>query len=242
MRRVDQLLSSLGYCSRKEAQALCDAGRVLVGSERLRDASRRVEPTDVKLDDAPLEFPGGLLVLLHKPVGVVCSHDSREGQRIYDLLPERWQGRDPKVTSIGRLDKETSGLLLVTDQGPLVQRLTSPKHHVEKTYVATLDQDPPEAVVRAFAEGVPLKEEQGELVKTLPATLKRLGDRRAEVTIREGKYHQVRRMFAAHGLHVEALVRTRFGEWHLGQLPSGQWRALQWPSSSKASDPEVPGA
>lgn len=226
VRRIDQLLSSLGYCSRKEAQALCDEGRVRVGDEVVEDASRRVEPGQVRLDDEPLEFPDGLLVLFHKPVGVVCSHDSREGQRVYDLLPEQWQRRDPKVTSVGRLDKDTSGLLLITDQGALVQRLTSPKHHVEKTYVATLDAEPTEAVVRAFAEGVPLKEEGGELVRTLPATLELLGDRRAEVTIREGKYHQVRRMFAAHGLHVVALERTRFGDWELGGLAPGQWRAL----------------
>jgi 16S rRNA pseudouridine516 synthase len=242
MRRVDQLLSSLGYCSRKEAQGLCDEGRVRVGEQRLDDASRRVEPSLVLLDDEPLEFPDGLLVLLHKPAGVVCSHDSREGERIYDLLPARWMDRDPKVTSIGRLDKETSGLLVITDQGALVQKLTSPRHHIEKTYVATLDADPSPAVVQAFAEGVPLKEEGGELIKTLPATLTLLGNKRAEVTLHEGKYHQVRRMFAAHGLHVEALVRTRFGEWTLAELSVGEWRATQLSSSSKGSGAATPGA
>src|SRR4051812_36944805 len=115
MRRLDQLLSSLGYCSRKEAQVLCDEGRVKLAGELLDEASLRVDPAQVLLDDEPLEFPDGLLVMLNKPVGMVCSHDSSEGPRVYDLLPERWQQRDPKVTTVGRLDKETSGLLLITD-------------------------------------------------------------------------------------------------------------------------------
>lgn len=225
MRRVDQLLSSLGYCTRKEAQRLCDAGRVTVGEGACDDASRRVDPDEVRLDGAPLEFPRGLLVMLHKPVGRVCTHDSREGALIYELLPPRWLQRDPKVTTIGRLDKDTSGLLLVTDQGALVQRLTSPKHHVDKTYEVTLDAEPGDELVAAFTRGVELKE-GGERETTLPATLKLLGDRRAEVTVREGRYHQVRRMFAAYGLHVVALHRTRFGEWELGDLPEGSWRAL----------------
>lgn len=244
MRRLDQLLSSLGYCSRKEAQALCDEGRVTVGGVVWGDASRRVWPEQVLLDEAPLEFPEGLLVMLHKPVGLVCSHDSREGPRVYDLLPARWQRRDPKVTTIGRLDKDTSGLLLLTDQGPLVQRLTSPKHHVEKVYVATLDKEPTLAMIAAFSRGLELSE-GGERCPVRPAVLRALGGKRAEVTLNEGKYHQVRRMFAAVGAHVEALERVRFGEWALGELPAGQWRALSLPqmvgSSSKASSTDVPG-
>ncbi|MFO0599901.1 MAG: pseudouridine synthase [Myxococcaceae bacterium] len=227
MKRLDQLLSSLGYGSRKEAQRWCADGRVTVDGAEVDDASVRVEGASVRLDGQPLEFPDGLLVLFHKPVGVVCTHDSREGQRIYDLLPARWQLRDPKVTSVGRLDKDTSGLLLVTDQGPLVQRLTSPKHHVAKTYVATLDAPVPPSLVAVFAGGVDLREEGGALVRTEPATLEVLGERRAQVTVREGRYHQVRRMFAAHGLHVTALHRTRFGALSLDDaLAPGAWRAL----------------
>ncbi len=225
MRRLDQLLSSLGYCSRKEAQALCDEGRVKVAGDPLGDASRRVDSSQVLLDGEPLEFPDGLLVMLNKPVGLVCSHDSSEGPRVYDLLPERWQRRDPKVTSIGRLDKDTSGLLLFTDQGQLVQRLTSPRHHVDKVYVATLDREPTPEMISAFARGLELKE-GNERVESLPAGLKPLGAKRAEVTLREGKYHQVRRMFAAMGAQVEALERTRFGEWTLGDLAPGQWREV----------------
>ncbi len=229
MRRIDQLLSSLGYCSRREAQQVCREGRLTVGGQVISDSSQKVDPQQVCLDEEPLEFPEGLLVLLNKPAGVVCTHDSREGQRVYDLLPERWQQRDPKVTTIGRLDKETSGLLLVTDQGPLVQRYTSPKHQVEKTYLATLDREPGPELIAAFAAGVELKEFD-KLERTLPATLTLPGGTRAEVTVREGKYHQVRRMFAAHGLHVEALERTRFGSWTLGDLKPGAWVAVPLPA------------
>ena len=226
MRRLDQLLSSLGYCSRKEAQVWCDEGRVTLDDGTvLDDASRRVEGTRVRLDAEPLEFADGLLVMLNKPVGVVCSHDSAEGKRVYDLVPERWLRRDPKVTTVGRLDKDTSGLLLLTDDGQLVQRLTSPRHHVEKVYVASLDRDVTQEMIDAFAKGVGLIEGT-EPVLTLPATLKAVGPRQAEVTLREGKYHQVRRMFAAVGAHVEALHRTRVGQWTLGELKSGQWLPL----------------
>lgn len=226
MRRVDQLLSSLGYCSRKEAQQWCDAGRVKLGDEVVDDAGRRVDPEQVRLDDAPLDFPGGLTVLFHKPVGLVCTHDSREGQRIYDVLPPRWLLRSPQVTSVGRLDKDTSGLLVITDDGPLVQRMTSPKHHVEKVYEATLDGEVTQAIIDGFARGVALRE-FAETVTTQPARLRVLPDGRAEVTVREGRYHQVRRMFAAHGLHVTALHRTRFGPWSLGALAPGEWRDAQ---------------
>ena len=109
-----------------------------------------------------------------------------------------------------------------------MQRLTSPKHHVDKTYVVTLDAEPGDELISAFTRGVELKE-GGERETTLPATLRLLGDRRAEVTVREGRYHQVRRMFAAYGLHVVALHRTRFGEWELGDLPEGHWHELPLP-------------
>ncbi|MCC6336428.1 MAG: rRNA pseudouridine synthase [Myxococcales bacterium] len=225
-RRVDQLLSSLGYCSRKEARALCEAGRVTVDGVALDDVSARVVPTKVLLDGAPLDFPDGLFVMMHKPTGLVCSHDSRDGARIYDVLPEPWLRRDPRVNTIGRLDKDTSGLILLTDVGALVQRFTSPKHRVDKVYEATLDGTPDPQVIAAFAKGVALDGEEGV---TLPARLEVLGERLAQVTVREGKYHQVRRMFAACGLHVAALKRTRFGDYSLEELPEGEWRPLPVP-------------
>ncbi|HEX2099350.1 MAG TPA: S4 domain-containing protein, partial [Candidatus Synoicihabitans sp.] len=126
MRRIDQWLANLGYCSRREARGWLNAGRVTVRGKRADDPGAKVAASDVRVDGEPLDHPEGLLLLLHKPLGLVCSHDPREGPNVYDLLPARWRQRNPVVTSVGRLDKETSGLLLLTDQSELVHRLTSP--------------------------------------------------------------------------------------------------------------------
>ena len=160
----------------------------------------------------------------HKPLGLVCSHDGSEGPSIYTQLPERWRRRNPTVTSIGRLDKETSGLLLVTDQSALVHRLTSPKHKVPKVYRATLDREIPPNLAGRFASGT--LQLEGEEKPCAPAELTILSPREADLTLIEGRYHQVRRMFAAAGLTVLTLHRTRFGSLELGDLPPGQWREL----------------
>src|SRR5687767_10408911 len=116
MRRLDQLLSNLGYCTRREARAWVADRRVMVRGETAGNVAQKAARADVRIDGAPLDHPDGLLLLLNKPVGLVCSHDEREGKSVYSLLPERWRRRNPIVTSIGRLDKDTSGLLLLTDQ------------------------------------------------------------------------------------------------------------------------------
>jgi 16S rRNA pseudouridine516 synthase len=224
MRRLDQLLANLGYCSRREARTWVADGRVTVQGAVADDFGAKADPADVRVDGEPLDHPGGLLLLLHKPVGLVCSHDGREGPDIYSLLPERWRRRNPPVTSIGRLDKDTSGLLLLTDLSPLVHRLTSPKHKVPKVYRATLDREPAPGLAELFASGT-LRLDQ-EDTPCAPATLKMLGPREAELTLTEGRYHQVRRMFAATGSTVLALHRARFGDLELGALPAGQWREL----------------
>jgi 16S rRNA pseudouridine516 synthase len=161
---------------------------------------------------------------VHKPVGLVCSHDEREGPNVYSLLPERWRQRNPAVTAIGRLDKDTSGLLLLTDLSPLVHRLTSPRHKVPKVYRATLDRDLAPDLAERFASATLLLE--GEAEPCAPAAFKRLGPREAELTLTEGRYHQVRRMFAATGSTVLTLHRSQFGDLELGDLPAGQWREL----------------
>jgi 16S rRNA pseudouridine516 synthase len=165
-----------------------------------------------------------LLLLLHKPTGLVCSHDAGEGPSIYSLLPDRWRQRNPVVTSIGRLDKDTSGLLLLTDQSPLVHRLTSPKHKVPKVYRATVDHDLSPDLVPLFASGTLML--TGEKEPCAPAELRILTPREAEITLTEGRYRQVRRMFSAHGASVLTLHRERFGPLELGDLPAGQWREL----------------
>lgn len=224
MRRLDQFLANLGYCSRRGARDLLAAGAVTVRGETADDPAAKTDAADVRVDGAPLDHPDGLLLLLHKPTGLVCSHGEREGPSIYSLLPERWRRRNPPVTSVGRLDKDTSGLLLLTDQSPLVHRLTSPKHKVPKVYRAMVNHDLAPELVALFASGTLVLD--GEAAPCAPAELKIMAPREAELTLTEGKYHQVRRMFAARGATVLALHRTQFGELSLGDLPAGTWREL----------------
>lgn len=224
MRRLDQFLANLGYCSRREARAWIDDGRVTVRGTIATDPAKRAAAAEVRVDGEPLDHPDGLLLLLHKPVGLVCSHDEREGPSVYSLLPERWRRRNPVVTSVGRLDKETSGLLLLTDQSPLVHRLTSPKGKVPKVYRATVDRDLSPDLAPLFASGTLLL--PGETEPCAPAHLRLVTLLEAEVTLTEGRYHQVRRMFAAGGATVVRLHRERLGALELGELPPGHWRAL----------------
>jgi len=224
MRRLDQLLANLGYCSRREARDWIARGAVTVRGEVADDFSTKVHPDEVRVDGAPLDHPDELLLVLHKPTGLVCSHDEREGPNVYSLLPERWRRRNPAVVSVGRLDKDTSGLLLLTDQSPLVHRLTSPKHKVPKVYRAAVDRDLTPELVALFADGTLLLE--GDPAPCAPAELRILSPRDAEVTLTEGRYHQVRRMFAACGTTVLALHREKFGALALGDLPAGAWREL----------------
>lgn len=224
MRRLDQLLSSLGYCSRREAAAFVRAGRVKQGDVVLTKADQRIDPHQISIDGEPAEAPDGLLAMLHKPIGYVCSHSEGEGSTIYELLPSRWTQRNPAVTSIGRLDKDTSGLLLVTDLGPLVHHYTSPKADVEKAYVAEVDRDLDPALIAIFAAGDLIL--RGEDKPCLPARLEIISPRTGRLIITEGRYHQVRRMFASQGWHVDKLHRERFGQYELGNLPSGSWQPL----------------
>ena len=224
MRRLDQLLANLGYCSRREARDWIRSGRVTVRGKVVDDFGAKADSAEVRLDGEPLDHPDGLLLLLHKPVGLVCSHDEREGPNVYSLLPPRWQARNPLVTSIGRLDKDTSGLLLLTDQSELGHRLTSPQHKVPKVYHATLATDLPAGLAALFATGTLVLD--GEDAPCAPAELNILGPREAALTLTEGRYHQVRRMFASQGCEVLTLHRPRFGPLDLGDLPAGQWREL----------------
>ena len=218
--RVDRLLSNLGYGSRREMHALVDAGRVILDGQALTDANARIGigpdlPARMTVMGKPIDPPPPMIVLMHKPLGVVCSH-KEAGERVYDLLPARWQVRDPVLSTVGRLDKDTSGLLLITDDGAFLHRVISPKKHVAKRYVATLDRPLSGEEAALFASGTLMLE--GEDKPLLPARLEVLGPNEARLTIEEGRYHQVRRMFAAMGNHVTALHRDRIGG--LGDRPA----------------------
>lgn len=222
--RLDALLSRCGYCSRSEARAWVRAGRVLVAGETATATDQKARPTDVLVDGAPLEHPAGILALLHKPAGCVCSRDEREGPTVFDLLPARWSRRHPPVTTIGRLDKDTTGALLITDLGERVQRWTSPRHKVPKVYEVEVDGELRPELVALFAAGT--MQLDGEPKPCLPATLHITGARTTRLELVEGRYHQVKRMFASQGLTVTRLHRARFGGFTLDGLAPGEWRLL----------------
>ena len=222
--RIDQMLSRHGYCSRGESRGWLKAGRVRIGDLIAKDPSEKVLLADLRIDGEPVDHPEGILVMLHKPAGLVCSRDEREGANVFSLLPERWSRRNPPITSVGRLDKETTGLLLITDRGELVQRWTSPRHKVTKRYEVLVDQDLTPELIPLFASGTLRLPDESD--PCLPATLTLTGTRTASLDLIEGRYHQVRRMFASQGFRVESLHRSRFGALDLGDLPPGQWRAV----------------
>lgn len=223
--RLDKLLSSLGYCVRKEVAYLIREG-IITHTENLPlKPDTKVLHEDIRFEGEPLDPPQGVVILMNKPVGYVCSHDDGEGRIVYDLLPERWRLRDPKISTVGRLDKDTSGLLLLTDDGALLHCLTSPKHKVPKVYEATLDRPLKGDEAEIFASGTLML--NGEKTPCLPAKLTIIDDTHVTLEIIEGRYHQVRRMFAAVGNHVTALNRTSFGELTLGDLKEGGYQLLE---------------
>ena len=176
------------------------------------------------VDGEPLDPPPGLALMMNKPLGVTCSHKEL-GPLVYSLLPERWRAREPAISTVGRLDKDTSGLLLMTDDGALLHKIISPRSNVSKRYDVTLDRPLRGDEVKMFAAGTLMLE--GEDKPLLPAHMEIASDRRAFVTITEGRYHQVRRMFAAVGNHVNALHRDRVGGLALpDDLKSGEYRIL----------------
>ena len=233
--RLDKLLANLGYGSRREVQSMVAAGQVTLDGAEVEAADVKVDPTPdlparLKIRGAPVDPPPGLILMLHKPLGAVCSH-KEDGALVYELLPERWRRRDPTISTVGRLDKETSGLLLMTDDGALLHRIIAPRSHVSKRYRV---EHPPHLMLAR-----PLSGEEGAIFASghlkleaddkplLPARLEPLGPSQAHLTIDEGRYHQVRRMFAAVGNHVETLHRDRIGGLDLpADLSPGQHRML----------------
>jgi 16S rRNA pseudouridine516 synthase len=223
-RRLDQILSHYGYCSRSEARLLVKGGRVTVNGQPAKTAEQKADPTTVQVDGKPIEAPEGLLAVFYKPSGYVCSHDEREGPNIYGILPPQWSRRNPPVTSVGRLDKDTTGILLVTDDGSLVQRWTSPRHKVPKIYDVTVDKDISPRLSEVFASGTLLLHDEDK--PCAPAKLEMVDPRTARLELTEGKYHQVKRMFGDQGYQVLTLHRSRFGEFDLSGLNPGEWRVL----------------
>ena len=221
--KLVRLIANLGYGSRKDVALMFREGRITDAEGEVLYADDKVDHDVIRIDGKPLDPPAGLALMLNKPVGYTCSTKD-VGRLIYDLLPSRFRHRSPLLSSVGRLDRDTSGLLLMTDDGQLLHRIVSPKAHLPKVYEATLAHDLRGDEGDVFASGTLMLE--SETTPLAPAVLEVLDPRHARLTLTEGRYHQVRRMFAAVGNHVEALHRSRIGGLSLGDLPSGQWRTL----------------
>ena len=216
-------IANLGYGSRRQVEWMFREGRITDADGEVLYADDRVEHARVRLDGEALDPAPGLVLMLHKPVGYTCSTRDA-GRLVYDLLPPRFRMRSPIVSPVGRLDRDTSGLLLMTDDGALLHRIIAPKSRLPKVYEATLARDLRGDEAAIFASGGLMLE--AETAPLLPAQLQVLAPRRARLVLHEGRYHQVRRMFAAVGNHVEALHRSRVGGMALDGLEAGDWRLL----------------
>lgn len=221
--KLVKLLANLGYGSRKDVTVMLRNGWVTRADGSELGADDAAAHDDIRIDDEPLDPAQGMVLMLHKPVGYTCSTKDT-GRLIYDLLPPRFRLRNPVLSSVGRLDRDTSGLLLMTDDGALLHTITSPKAELPKVYRAALASDLRGDEAQVFGSGTLLLE--SETQPLAPAGLLAITPRLAEITMVEGRYHQVRRMFAAVGNHVEALHRVSIGGLGLGDLEPGQWRLM----------------
>ncbi len=219
MERLDKFLTDSGVGSRSQVKLLIKAGRVTVDGTAVRDGGRKIDPSqEICLDGVRLGGKERLVAMLNKPAGYVTSTEDPRDPTVMELLPLELQSLKP----VGRLDKATEGLLLFTNDGDLLHRLISPKKEVPKIYYARHEGTATAGDVAAFANGLTLRD--GTLC--LPAELEPIGPGESLITVREGKYHQVRRMMAARGMHVEYLERRQEGGLVLGGLPRGQVRIL----------------
>ena len=222
MERLDKFLCASGAGTRSQVKAILKSGRVTVDGVPEKDGSRKVDPQTqrVALDGEILGGKQRLVVMLNKPAGFVTATEDARQDTVMELLPQAWAHQDLKP--VGRLDKDTEGLLLFTNDGDLLHRLIAPKKEVPKVYYARHEGQAGESDVAAFASGLTLRD--GTLCR--PAALEPLGAGESLITVCEGKYHQVRRMMASRGMTVTYLERRQEGALSLGDLPRGQARAL----------------
>ena len=220
MIRLDKLLSHAGFGSRTQVKELIKKGRVALDGAVCRDSSRNVELEAVTVDGKPVHVASSYHLMMYKPSGVVTAADDPKQKTVRDLLPEKYLKNG--CMPVGRLDKDTTGLLILTTDGELAHRLISPKRHVQKIYEAATREVLKQEDVSAFEKGIPLKD-----FTALPASLEIVEEHFARVMVFEGKYHQVKRMAAAIGLRVLNLKRVRIGNLELDpDLESGEAREL----------------
>ena len=221
--KLVKLLANLGYGSRKDVTRLIRNGWLTRRDGSTVGLDDDYVHDDLLVDDEPIDPPQGVLILLNKPIGYTCSTKD-PGRVVYDLLPERFRYRNPVLSTVGRLDRDTSGLLMLTDDGQLLHRIISPKAELPKVYEVELAEDLRGDEAALFATGTLLLE--SETTPLAPAVMETIDARHARLTLIEGRYHQVRRMFAATGNRVLSLHRSRTGQLDLEGLEPGQWRIV----------------
>ncbi|EBF5147863.1 rRNA pseudouridine synthase [Listeria monocytogenes] len=221
--RLDKLLSHTGFGSRKEVKPLLKSGAVVVNGTIQKDSKTQVNPdkNQITVHGTPVVYQEFVYFMLHKPQNVVSATEDNVSETVIDLLAQEDTLTDP--FPVGRLDKDTEGLLIITNDGTLAHKLLSPKKHIDKTYYAKIDGDVTAEDVEAFAAGIEL--DDGYTCK--PARLEIITPNEIKVTIQEGKFHQVKRMFAARGKSVSYLKRISMGNLQLDEsLALGEYRPL----------------
>lgn len=221
--RLDKILSDAGVATRSEVKLMLKLGRITVNGAIVRDGSEKFESEalEIAIDGARINSAKNRYFLLHKPLGVITASSDREQKTVLDLFPQEIKRLG--VFAVGRLDKDSSGLLIITNDGDYSHRVISPKKHVNKVYLAEVDADLEDADIARFKAGITL----ADGTNCLPATLEIYDKRHCRVTICEGKYHQVRRMLAACGKHVVTLHRESIGKLKLDEtLAAGEFLEL----------------
>lgn len=222
MERLDKFLCDSGAGTRSQVKQILKTGRISVDGKPEKDGSRKIDPgrNQVTLDGTPMGGKRRLVVLMNKPAGFITATEDPSDKTVMELLPEKLRHLDLKP--VGRLDKETEGLLLFTNDGGLLHRLISPKKEVPKVYYARHEGQADQEDVDAFAQGLTLRDG----TRCLSARLTPLGQGESEITVCEGKYHQVRRMMASRNMTVTYLERIREGGLSLEGVERGQCRCL----------------
>ena len=222
MERIDKIIASQGLYSRSDVKYMVNRKRITIDGKIITSASQKadVDKNEILLDGKPFVVKKQIYLMLNKPKGYVSATEDKKQQTVLELVPAELKGRD--LFPAGRLDKDTTGLMIITDDGMLAHNILSPKKHVQKIYRVELDIPVTEEMQKGFAEGVELNDGVCK-----DAKLVILGEKTAEVTLREGRYHQIKRMFGCYGAKVVELHRLAMGELYLpDELPEGECREL----------------
>jgi 16S rRNA pseudouridine516 synthase len=218
--RLDKFLANQGFGSRKDAKKFIKDKRIKINEVFAKKPEDNINPLvdEISIDDDVIEYKENYYFMLNKPKGYICATEDNFQNTVLELIPEY---NYLKLFPVGRLDKDTTGLLLITTDGDFAHKLISPKRHVDKVYIATLDKDVDMKIKNEFESGIILDDEL-----TLPAKIEQLESNVCKVTLHQGKYHQVKRMFEYFGYKVIELHREKFAFLTLGDLQEGEYREL----------------